>query len=112
MWLNDFIIAFFLTLAIELLVAYALGFRKKEVFVIVALVNVITHPLMHYLLLVMSYYRIDTGLFTVTLLEAGVVLVEFGLLLYVFNKDKKKWFTLSLVSNTVSYLIGIMLFWM
>ena len=44
-------------------------------------------------------------------LEVLVVMVEWGLLVYVFEKPKRRLFTLSLVANTASFLAGLLIYW-
>jgi hypothetical protein len=40
-----------------------------------------------------------------------VVLVEWGLLVYIFEHPKGRLFTLSLAANTASFLAGLAIFW-
>ena len=44
-------------------------------------------------------------------LEVLVVMVEWGLLVYVFEHPKGRLFTLSLAANTASFLAGVLIFW-
>ena len=50
MLLSRYLISFFLTLIIEIAVALAFGYREKKFLVTILLVNVVTHPLLHYVL--------------------------------------------------------------
>ena len=60
----------------------ALGFRKAREIAAVLLVNLVTHPLLHYYLLLRLHYKAaPVGMAVIFLLEAGVVFAEWGLLM-------------------------------
>ena len=109
--LGRYLLALLLTLIIEGGIAYLLGLRKDQQLLTVAMINVITHPVLSYLLLVFGYLGMDVTLGLVSILEILVVIVEWQLLIYVFGSPSRRFFIVSLLANSVSFLIGILLFW-
>ena len=106
-----YILALLLTLAIEAGVAWLFGFRSLRSQLTVALVNVITNPILNVLLLLLAWLGVDVTLWLISLLEVSVVAAEWGLLVYAFGKPKGRLFALSLAANAASFLAGILLFW-
>ncbi len=98
-----------LTLAVELAAAALLGVRKGKDFLLVALVNVLTNPLLGLILdgLWLASGKMP-GWYVILPLEAAVVAVE-GLL-YRGRLDCGKWnpFVLSAILNGLSYIGGWM----
>lgn len=110
--LSNYLFVLFLTIVIELFVALLFGFTKKYEILTVILVNIITNPVLNYLLLLNSYFSIIKSNFLFTLfLECIVVLLEWQLLVFVLEKDSKKMFLLSTVMNFCSCTLGIFIFW-
>jgi hypothetical protein len=109
--LGTYLLALFLTLTIEGSIAYLLGLRKRQYVLAVAMINVTTHVILNYLLLVLGYLGIDVTLMLVSLLEILVVVAEWQLLVYVFSNPSRRFFITSLLGNTVSFLVGVLLFW-
>ena len=110
----DFLIGFIVTIAIELVVAYFLKFRKRNELKVVALASVITYPVLHVLI---TFSAIIFGYYTtigahVMVLEIFVVLAEFCILVYVFKSkySLKHLFMIAFVMNLASYIIGLFLF--
>jgi len=109
--LGRYLLTLLLTLTIEGTVAYLLGLRKRQQMVAVVMINVITHPVLSYLLLVFGYLGMDVTFGLVTVLEILVVVVEWQLLVYVFGSPGRQLFIVSLLANAASFLTGILLFW-
>lgn len=110
----DFIVfglaALVLTVAIETVVAIALGFRGKKDLVALALINTITNPLLNYLIAVNGYFHLVSQNTALTLvLESLVVIVEWRLLLHVLHRHSRSTFALSLLANASSFLIGLLI---
>jgi len=108
--LGTYLLALLLTLTIEGSAAYLFGLRKRESLLVVAMINVITFVILNYLLLVLGYLGITVPLALVILLEMLVVVAEWRLLLYVFGKASGRFFILSLIANTASFLAGVLFF--
>jgi hypothetical protein len=103
--------ALFLTIAIEFGVAWIFRLRSKTELLTIAFINLITNPLLNYLILVNGYFQlISQNIILVLILEVGVVLVEWRLLLYVLRQDVRKMFILSVVMNGLSYIAGLLIF--
>lgn len=106
-----YLLALLLTLAIEGGIAWLFGFRAARSLLAIAMINCITNPSLNFLLLVLAWRGVEVTLPLVTLLEVLVVVVEWRLLVYVFENPKRRLFALSLVSNAASFLAGVWLFW-
>jgi hypothetical protein len=107
MWLINYFVAFFLTIIVESLVAVSFGFRSREALLAVVCVNVITHPLLVYLLWLNIF--IGSALLSIPFLEILVVIVEWRLLVYALVKNSKKLLIMSAVMNAASYTTGRLL---
>ena len=109
--INDYLLALFLTIAIELVVALFFGFRKKLEIVAIVFVNLLTNPVLNYLLLVnnhFSFFKIT--LVIILFLELLVVLAERKLLLYALQEKSNRILVLSFAMNFCSYIAGILIF--
>jgi hypothetical protein len=108
--LVGYLLALFLTLVIEGCCAFAMGFRERKYVLAVAAINVITHLILSYVLFVLGYLGIDAPLALILVLEALVVVAEWQLLVYVFRASKGRFFVTSLLANTASFLVGLLVF--
>ena len=108
--LAGYLLALFLTLIIEGCVAYVMGFRERKYVLAVAVVNVITHLILNYLLLVLGYLGVNVPLALVIILEVLVVVAEWQLLTYIFHNPKGRFLALALLGNTTSFLLGMLIF--
>jgi len=109
--LNSLFFALLLTIIIELIIAWLLGYKKKPEIITIILINVITNPLLNYLLLIndrSSFFKITLGI--IILLELIVVLIEWGLLFFTLQEKPKKLLVLSFVMNLCSFLTGLIIF--
>ena len=104
-------LALLLTVAIEGGVAWLFGFRTIGLQLAVAMINCMTNPALNLLLLVLAWRGTAVTLALVTLLEVLVVVVEWGLLVYVIGRPRGRLFTLSLAANAASFLAGVLIFW-
>ena len=103
--------ALLLTIAIEVIVALLFVLRSKQELWTVVLINVITNPLLNYLITVNGYFHlIPQTTILILCLEVAVVLVEWRLLVWVLRQSTKKMLLLSFVMNTCSYLAGLLIF--
>ncbi len=75
------------------------------------MINVITNPILNYLLLVMGFLGIAVTLPLVFLLELVVVIAEWGLLVYAFGPPSGRFLILSVLANAASFLAGVLIFW-
>lgn len=109
--LGRYLLTLLLTIAIEVGVAYLLGLRKSQYILAVAIINVITHLILNYLILVLGSVGIPVTFVLTFTLEILVVIVEWQLLVYVFRSPKGRFLLNSLLGNATSFLFGILLFW-
>lgn len=106
-----YIIALVLTILIEIVVAAFLGYKKKSEIIVVILINLITNPLLNYILFINGRFQIIQNTMMLTLvLEIIIVLVEWILLMFALQQNSKKLFVLSLTMNFCSYMVGILFF--
>ncbi len=100
-----YIVPLIFTIIFEVLTVYLLGFRNKNLYYSLLLVNVLTNPLLNFI--VMKYSIDYTG---VIICEIAIVIIE-GLLLKLTVKADLPFFKLSFIMNAVSFLIGLWLPW-
>ena len=99
-----------LTIAVECVVAWAAGLRGANLRVVIWL-NLITNPVLNYLLIVNRHYGIiDITWGLVAGLETGVVILEWLGLVHVLGLDKWKMLALALAMNGGSFLAGWLIF--
>ncbi len=109
--LSNYVIALILSIVIEISVTYLMGYKEKKYLLTIAMINCITNPILNYFLLVLTYARFNINLPLVGLLEMVVILAEWGLLIHVFHKPRDKFLILSAVTNLVSFVAGLLIFW-
>jgi hypothetical protein len=112
-YLTNYAIAFLLTLVLEVAVALLLGYRKRVEIACIVLVNVLSWPLLNYLIWVIGSLRsAPVSMPDILLFEAGVVIVEWLLLCYALPRHPTfRLFLLSLAMNAVSYSAGWLMPW-
>lgn len=108
--MSDYLVALILTIIIEVGIAALLGYQSYVALRAVVLVNLISHPLLCYLLALNGYFGFIDYRTSVVVLETLVVFGEWGGLLYVLRETPKKLFMLSFSMNLASFLIGLLLF--
>ena len=104
---HDYLPALALTLATELPVAALLGFRTRDQFLAVLLLNLVTHPTIHYFILVAFLFGLasETAPLILTI-EVVVFLAEWMMLVYALRLKLSTACVISLAMNLVSYLVG------
>lgn len=100
-----YIIPLVFTIIIEMLALYLLGFRNRNLYLGLLLVNILTNPLLNFIVMEFSINYIG-----VIICEIIVVIIE-GLLLKLIVRDNLPYFRLSFIMNSVSFLIGLWLPW-
>jgi hypothetical protein len=107
-----YLLALLLTVVIEAGVAWLFGLRTTRSQLAVAMINVMTNPLLNLLLLLLAWLGVPVTLPLVALLEVPVVLAEWGLLVYVFAGTKGRRLALSVAANAASFLSGVLIYWL
>jgi hypothetical protein len=109
--ISEMLFALLITIAVECLTAFVLGYREKVQIYIVVLVNVITNPLLNYILMVMRFiWHANVNIYLIMLLEAAVIIIEWRIMAYALRVESKKLLILSAVMNGVSYGVGVLIF--
>lgn len=106
---NAFLVPLFLTIVIEIFVAILLGNKQIQFLAAFVLVNVMTNPLLNYIVMVLKYFEAYHILILV-IMEIIVVVCEWKALCYALNKKDKFLLRLSILSNTASFSVGVVLF--
>lgn len=99
----------FFTIVIELLVVYTTGLKIKKVFIYAALANIITNPLLNFILLKTINYFGEFWFIYILFCEFIVVLFEFGFLKVLLRDYKLPFFKLSFLMNAASFLFGLLI---
>jgi len=96
------------TILIEGIVATLLGYRKKNEVLAITLINIITNPLLNYILWVCAFFAlIEVNVSFIFIMEILVILVEWRLLIFSLKKKSRELFFLSLAMNITSYVLGV-----
>lgn len=106
--LNSLAMSLFLTLIFELGITHILGVRGKENKKIVVLVNVITNPLLVFIVITLMTLQVNKILLLscIAMLEFIAFTVEGILYSKYLNYNKINPFVLSLIANVFSYSLG------
>jgi hypothetical protein len=106
----DYLATLVATITIELCVALLLGYRSPAAWRTVIVMNLMTHPLLTYILWVNAYMRFADTVTLVAILEIAVVFVEWGLLYFVLRNKPSRLLFLSFVANAGSFGAGLLVF--
>jgi hypothetical protein len=100
-----------LTIIVELIIACFFGYKKKSEIIVIICINIITNPVLNYLLLLNNHFSfVKLNLFVIPFLEIVVILVEWRLLVYVLSGKSGNLLILSLLMNFCSYVSGVLIF--
>ncbi|MFH0863160.1 MAG: hypothetical protein V1875_09060 [Candidatus Altiarchaeota archaeon] len=101
---------FAVNMAIEVAVAFVLGLRTRYGIAAVALVNLLTYPILMLLLVIGPAFDIQFGKSPlIFLLEGLIVVVEWRLLAYALGKSGKRILAITFAMNLISFLPGCIL---
>jgi hypothetical protein len=112
--MSDFLrllaIALALTVAVEVVIAWLFRLRSKTELSTVTLINVITNPLLNYLILVNGFFHLAPySVVLILSLELGVVIAEWLLLSWVLRNRAGKMLVLAVAMNVCSFLAGLLI---
>jgi len=113
MFTISYLLTLLATIAIELIVVTLMGYRKKSLIVIVIMINLITNPLLNYLLWLNNIVSIfSTHIVYLLIFEIIVVIAEWLLLLFSLNGKVKSGnlLLLSFLMNLSSFAMGLIFF--
>jgi len=109
--ISNYLIALFLTIVIELVIAFLFGYRKKLEILTIVFVNLLTNPILNYFLFVNDHFSFfKVNLIIILFLELVVVLAEWKLLVFALREKSNKLLILSFAMNFCSYIIGFFIF--
>jgi len=107
---SDYLLILLLTQATEIGVAQALGNRDKYLFFSIFFVNLVTNPVLNYILwLNSSFSFFATTIANLILLEILIIVIEGFLLAFALRRNFGSQLPLSAVMNVASFLVGILL---
>ncbi|MDB5190285.1 MAG: hypothetical protein JWN49_611 [Parcubacteria group bacterium] len=108
--LSALVIPLLLTLAAELAVAWCFGFRTSTQYFAITAINLITNPVLNFILLLYGYVTSSSMPFIgIALLEVIVVLPEYLLLTFSLPQLKKsRAFVFVLIANIASFALGLL----
>lgn len=99
-----------LTILVELVAALLLGIKNRKDILFIILVNLMTNPLMNGLSLYLNYiYKSNVSNMFVFIYEIINVFIEGFIYSKVLKKNKLNPYLLSLILNTISFLISIII---
>jgi hypothetical protein len=107
---GGYLLALFLTIAVETGIVWLLGFRTHWHMLAVAAINTLTHPVLNFSFLVLGFLGLEVSLGGIVLMEILVVVVEWRLLVYMFGAPGGRFLRVSLLMNAVSFLAGLLIF--
>lgn len=109
--IKSLLVSLTLTLFIENMVAAILGVKKRKDFLLIALVNIVTNPILVQTLIIIGYaFQKSPRWFVILLLEVVVVCVEGFYYRNRLSFNKINPFLLSIILNGLSYFGGRMLY--
>jgi len=110
---TSLLLALVLTIIIEEIVVALSGLRLKQLFLVVALINCITNPIANYLVILNNkFIFIKPSLMLIIPIELFIIFIEWRILEYAFPNriEKRSFFKLSIIMNSSSFLIGLIIF--
>jgi hypothetical protein len=111
MVIRDYLLSLGLTIAVELIVFVAFGFRHPRAIGTAVLINLISHPLLFYGLYINSIFiAFHVTELTIAIIEALVILVEWILLCFVLGIGRTRLLATSLSMNLASFISGLIVF--
>ena len=105
----NYIYALILTIIIELSVIYLLGFREKLLFYSLIIINILTNPLLNFIVNRLNETYIDFNFLHIIFFDILVVIIEWLLLKLVIKSKQLPLFKISFIINSTSFLIGLWL---
>ncbi len=109
--LFNYLIALFLTVIIEALVALFFGYNNKKILISTVYINLITHSLFCYFLWINSVITLITiDLISIILIEIFITISESALLYFVLKQKYLSTLRLSFYMNIASFLFGVLIF--
>ncbi len=104
------IISLSLTLIIEIIISFALGIRNKIDIISIVFVNLLTNPLIVFIVNILRSLSNKIVLYIVILiLEVLVIIVEGKIFEKVLISKRINGIKLSIINNTTSFVLGVIM---
>ena len=111
MLINSFFLPLVLTIFLEGITAFLMGYRDKQLMLLIVVVNAITNPLMNLMAVLILYLGMQEFFYWFILpMELLLIPVEWMILAYAIPQKKKELLKLSVVMNIFSFVIGLLVF--
>lgn len=108
MILLQYFLALLLTIIIEFGITLLFRFKNKKILGAVLAANLITHSSLHLIILLISIFN-SIQLPTILLLELLIIFAEWKLVEFGMGCKSNRFLILSIIMNTVSYFVGVMI---
>lgn len=107
--INSFVIPLILTILIEGIAAFLIGYRDELFFLTLVLVNFITNPFLNYIIALINLYVLVSWYYYIIIpIEIIIAIIEGIIYAYALKKDIKSMIILSFILNTLSFLSGLL----
>ena len=104
------IYSFTATMFLEYILVKPCYMKQKNVFKSVLMVNLLTNPLVVYIINIYIIFVSNDTAILILFLEICVVIVEGFVYSKLLNTTKIKAYTVSLIANTTAYFIGLLIY--
>ena len=110
--ISSYLWPFVLSFTIEIAAAIVIGYRNRSMIAGIFFINLMTNPATNFAFRFGCYYHLfSASVASMIGLEITVVIVEWLVLNYIFPGKSRSMFILSLSMNTVSFLIGLLIYY-
>lgn len=101
--------SFLMTLIIEYILVKIFYIKQKDVFKSVLLVNLLTNPLVVFIVNLYIWFVSLNATKLILFLEIGVIAVEGYVYSKLLSTTKRKAYIVSFIANSIAYFIGMMI---
>ena len=104
-----YLVPLVLTILIEEFTVFLLGFKEKDLYLNIIIMNIITNPTLNCVLKNTIYYFEDYSFYYIIFLEILVVLFEWIFLKIRLKSEKLPFFQIAFITNATSFLVGLII---
>lgn len=105
--IESLLMSLFLTIVFETIIGFICGIRGKYNFLVLALINAITNPVIVYIInVVLIFCKINVAVIVTLILEVIVFLVEGRMFKRFLDYNKMNKYLLAFIINALSFSIG------
>lgn len=111
MFVNNFLLPLILTILVEGLVGFLMGYKNKQLMQVIAAANAITNPFMNFIAVFILYLGLQEFFYWLILpLELLLIPIEWIILSYAIPDKRSEMLKLSAIMNISSFVIGLVIF--